>query len=77
MFIENGQVKVCDYGLSKSLTISQGTANTHSIGTVHYMAPEISSGNYNKQIDVYAAGVVFYEMLTGHVPFDGETPAKS
>src|SRR5437868_12067667 len=48
VFIENGQVKVCDYGLSKSLTNSQGTANTHSIGTVHYMAPEIASGKYNK-----------------------------
>ncbi|HVS36780.1 MAG TPA: serine/threonine-protein kinase [Gemmataceae bacterium] len=76
VFIENGQVKVGDYGLSKSLTNSQGTANTHSIGTVHYMAPEIGSGKYNKQIDVYAAGVVFYEMLTGHVPFDGETPSE-
>ncbi len=76
VFIENGQVKVGDYGLSKSLTNSQGTANTHSIGTVHYMAPEISSGKYNKQIDVYAAGVVFYEMLTGRVPFDGETPSE-
>src|SRR5579859_2504472 len=52
VFIENGQVKVGDYGLSKSLTNSQGAANTQSIGTVHYMAPEISSGKYNKQIDV-------------------------
>ena len=76
VFLENGQVKVGDYGLSKSLTNSQGAANTHSIGTVHYMAPEIASGKYNKQIDVYAAGVVFYEMLTGRVPFDGETPSE-
>jgi serine/threonine protein kinase len=60
VFIENGQVKVGDYGLSKSLTNSQGAANTQSIGTVHYMAPEISSGKYNKQIDVYASGVIFY-----------------
>ena len=41
------------------------------------MAPEISTGNYNKQIDIYAAGVILYEMLTGRVPFDGETPARS
>ena len=40
------------------------------------MAPEIASGKYNKQIDVYAAGVIFYEMLTGRVPFDGETPGE-
>ena len=76
VFIENGQVKVGDYGLSKSLSGSQRTANTQSIGTVHYMAPEISTGNYNKQVDVYAAGVIFYEMLTGHVPFDGESAGE-
>ncbi len=76
VFIENGQVKVGDYGLSKSLSGSQRTANTQSIGTVHYMAPEISTGNYNKQIDVYAAGVLLYEMLTGRVPFDGESAGE-
>jgi eukaryotic-like serine/threonine-protein kinase len=76
VFVENGQVKVGDYGLSKSLTASQRSANTQSVGTVHYMAPEISTGNYNKQIDVYAAGVIFYEMLTGRVPFDGESAGE-
>src|SRR5438045_8472879 len=40
------------------------------------MAPEISTGNYNKQIDVYAAGVILYEMLTGKVPFDGESAGE-
>src|SRR5262249_13502233 len=54
----------------------QRTAQTQSVGTVYYMAPEISTGNYNKQIDVYAAGVILYEMLTGHVPFDGESAAE-
>jgi len=57
VFVENGQVKVGDYGLSKSLTNSQGAHNTHSIGTVHYMAPEISSGKYNKQIDAWVRQV--------------------
>ncbi len=76
VFIENGHVKVGDYGLSKSLSGSQRTANTQSVGTVHYMAPEISTGNYNKQVDVYAAGVIFYEMLTGRVPFDGESAGE-
>src|SRR5438309_440598 len=76
IFLENGIVKVGDYGLSKSLGASQRTAQTQSIGTVHYMAPEISTGNYNKTIDIYAAGIILYEMLTGRVPFDGESTAE-
>ncbi len=40
------------------------------------MAPEISTGNYNKQIDIYAAGIILYEMLTGRVPFDGESAGE-
>jgi hypothetical protein len=76
IFIENGTVKVGDYGLSKFISSSQHTAQTQSIGTVHYMAPEISTGNYNKQIDIYAAGVILYEMLTGQVPFDGESTGE-
>jgi hypothetical protein len=76
IFLENGVLKVGDYGLCKSMSASQRTAQTHSVGTVHYMAPEISTGNYNKQIDVYAAGVILYEMLTGAVPFDGESAGE-
>jgi len=76
IFIENGMVKVGDYGLSKLLSGSARSAQTQSVGTVHYMAPEISTGNYGKQIDVYAAGVILYEMITGHVPFDGESAGE-
>jgi hypothetical protein len=76
IFIENGIAKVGDYGLSKFISCSQHEAQTQSIGTVHYMAPEISTGNYNKQIDVYASGVILYEMLTGRVPFDGESAGE-
>jgi hypothetical protein len=76
IFIENGTLKVGDYGLSKFISGSQRTAQTQSVGTVHYMAPEISTGNYNKGIDIYAAGVILYEMLTGHVPFDGESAGE-
>src|SRR6516225_3193183 len=76
VFLENGLVKVGDYGLSKSISASTRHPQTQSVGTVHYMAPEISTGNYNKQIDVYAAGIVLYEMLTGHVPFEGESAAE-
>jgi hypothetical protein len=76
IFVENGLVKVGDYGLSKFMSGSQRNAQTQSVGTVHYMAPEISTGNYNRQIDVYAAGIILYEMLTGHVPFDGESAGE-
>src|SRR6516162_10315471 len=73
LFMEEGIVKIGDYGLAKLITPSQSTEHSESIGTCHYMAPEIGSGKYNKPIDVYAIGVILYEMLTGRVPFDGET----
>jgi hypothetical protein len=76
IFLENGIIKVGDYGLSKFISGSQRTAQTQSVGTVHYMAPEISTGNYNKQIDIYAAGIILYEMLTGRVPFEGESAGE-
>jgi hypothetical protein len=76
VFLENGHVKVGDFGLARFISGSQRNALTQSIGTVHYMAPEISTGNYNKQIDIYAAGILLYEMLTGHVPFDGESAGE-
>src|SRR5262249_48608351 len=76
IFIENGLLKVGDYGLCKSISTTQRTAQTQSVGTVHYMAPEISTGNYGKQIDVYACGVLLYEMLSGKVPFEGESAGE-
>ena len=76
IFVESNVVKVGDYGLSKFISGSHRTAQTQSVGTVHYMAPEISTGNYNRQIDIYASGVILYEMLTGRVPFDGESAGE-
>jgi hypothetical protein len=73
VFIESGMVKVGDYGLCKFISGTQKSPQTQSIGTVHYMAPEISTGNYGKQVDIYAAGVMLFEMITGKLPFDGET----
>jgi len=73
LFMEQGVVKIGDYGLSKLITQSQRTGHSESIGTCHYMAPEISTGKYHKPIDIYAMGVILFEMLTGRVPFDGET----
>lgn len=71
IFYEDGYVKIGDYGLSKAITPSQHSGQTITVGTVHYMAPEIGQGRYDKNIDIYAMGVLLFEMLTGHVPFFG------
>lgn len=76
VFMENGVVKIGDYGLAKFLSISRRSGNTEGIGTVYYVAPEMADGRYGKEIDQYALGVMFYEMLCGDVPFDGETAAE-
>jgi serine/threonine protein kinase len=73
IFSDDGVVKVGDYGLSKFISCSRRSGHTESIGTVHYMAPEVANGRYGKEIDVYALGIILYEMLTGNVPFDGES----
>ncbi|WP_145116744.1 serine/threonine-protein kinase [Botrimarina mediterranea] len=67
------RVKIGDYGLSKFIATSRRSGQTESVGTVHYMAPEIAGGRYGREIDTYALGVMFYEMLTGRVPFEGES----
>lgn len=68
-----GTVKIGDYGLSKFISCSRRSGQTESVGTVHYMAPEISNGRYGREIDTYALGIILYEMLTGRVPFEGES----
>ncbi|MGI8645816.1 MAG: Stk1 family PASTA domain-containing Ser/Thr kinase [Nocardioides sp.] len=72
-----GRVKVADFGLAKA--VSADTQHTVTggvlIGTVSYLAPElVVDGRADARADVYAAGVVLYEMLTGHKPHEGESP---
>ncbi len=76
IFIEHGHLKIGDYGLSRRMSSSERGELTRGVGTPHYMAPEIKNGNYTRSIDVYACGVILFEMLTGHPPFEGETPAE-
>jgi len=76
IFYENGYVKIGDYGLTKAISTSHHVSHTITVGTVHYMAPEIGAGRYDRSIDIYAMGVLLYEMLTGQVPFLGSSPAE-
>ncbi|MBC8290418.1 MAG: serine/threonine protein kinase, partial [Planctomycetes bacterium] len=76
IYTENGHVKVGDVGLSKFISVSRRSAHTQSVGTVYYMAPEIAHGRYGREVDVYAVAVMLFEMLTGKVPFDGETTGE-
>ena len=70
---DDNVIKIGDYGLSKYISGSQGSRQTETVGTFHYMAPEIGKGSYGKGIDIYAMGIVLFEMLTGQVPFHGES----
>ncbi len=73
-FDEDQQViKIGDYGLSKFISCSRRSGQTESVGTFHYMAPEIGKGVYGKEIDIYALGIILFEVLTGRVPFEGES----
>ncbi|MSR32500.1 MAG: serine/threonine protein kinase [Gemmataceae bacterium] len=76
VFLEDGVIKVGDYGLSK--TIGQGIHRDHTqeIGTCHYMAPEIATGRYDKRVDLFALGVILFEMLTGKKPYSGDHYAE-
>ncbi len=73
VFIDGGLIKIGDYGLSKYISASRRGGQTESVGTFHYMAPEIGKGEYGKEIDIYSLGIILYEMITGNVPFDGES----
>lgn len=73
VFYEEGFVKIGDYSLCKMISTSHRTGHTMTVGTVHYMAPEISEGRYDASVDIYALGIILYEMLTGSPPFVGNS----
>lgn len=72
---EAGEVKVTDFGIAKS-TDSQTITNTTSIiGSAHYLSPEQAKGTYiDFRSDIYSFGIVLYEMVTGRLPFEGDSP---
>jgi serine/threonine-protein kinase len=70
-----GEVKVADFGLVRAVASAGTTSNSVILGTVAYLAPEqVATGASDARSDVYAAGVVLYEMLTGTAPFTADTP---
>lgn len=74
---EDGVAKVTDFGIAKAVSNSTITAFGTTIGSVHYFSPEHARGGFtDAKSDLYSLGVVIYEMVTGRVPFDADTPVS-
>ena len=76
MVLKDGSVKVADFGIAR-VSSAQSTLTREALGSVHYISPEqAKGGRIDYRSDLYSLGVVMYEMLTGHPPYDGETPVS-
>ncbi len=74
---DNGRIKVADFGLARAISTTQSMATTRGllIGTVAYLSPEqVEQGKADERSDIYSAGIVLFEMLTGKLPHGGDTP---
>ncbi|WP_394185536.1 Stk1 family PASTA domain-containing Ser/Thr kinase [Metabacillus halosaccharovorans] len=70
----HGNVKVTDFGIAMALSATTITQTNSVLGSVHYLSPEQARGGLaNKKSDIYSIGIVFFELLTGRLPFDGES----
>ncbi|WP_039041886.1 Stk1 family PASTA domain-containing Ser/Thr kinase [Sporosarcina sp. ZBG7A] len=71
---EDGNVKITDFGIAMALTATSHTKTNSVLGTVHYLSPEQARGGMaTKKSDLYSLGIVFYELLTGKLPFSAES----
>jgi hypothetical protein len=71
--LENGNIKVADFGIAKMLKVSDRTHTDVIMGTPNYIAPELVKGlSYDHRVDIFSLGVTIYEMLTGRRPFDAD-----
>ena len=76
LITSDGRIKVADFGLARAVSGATQATRGVVIGTVAYLAPEqVQGGSGNERSDVYSAGVLLFEMLTGKPPYDGDTPA--
>lgn len=70
----NGKVKITDFGIAMALSATSITQTNSVLGSVHYLSPEQARGGMaNKKSDIYSLGIVFFELLTGRLPFSGES----
>jgi len=77
MITKDNLVKVGDFGIAKAVTSSTITSVGAVMGSVHYFSPEQARGGYmDERSDIYSLGIVLYELLTGKLPFSGETPVN-
>ncbi len=77
MLLKNGVIKVMDFGIAKLPNAETVTMTDKAIGTVYYISPEqVSGGTTDARSDLYALGVMMYEMATGSLPFSAETPVS-
>lgn len=78
MITSDGVAKLTDFGIARAVSNATMVADTSKIiGSVHYFSPEQARGAYvDERSDIYSLGIVMFEMLTGRVPFDGETPVE-
>lgn len=77
MLLADGTIKVMDFGIARFARENGKTMSDKAIGSVHYISPEQAKGDTtDEKTDIYAVGVIIYEMLTGKVPFDGESPVS-
>ena len=74
MVLRDGSVKVADFGIARVLSARHSTLTQEALGSVHYISPEQARGSFiDARSDLYSAGVVLYEMITGRLPFEGDT----
>lgn len=77
MVLRDGSVKVADFGIARLTSANQSSLTQEALGSVHYISPEQARGSHiDARSDIYSAGVVLYEMTTGRLPFEGESPVS-